>query len=100
MKVKSAGDFKLELTFTNGEEKVLDMKPYLNMGRFTELKNEAMFASVVCTLGSIQWQNGLDLCPDTLYEDSVPYYKNEKAQGEGQEETKGLRDEETKRLRD
>jgi hypothetical protein len=29
-----------------------------------------MFASVVCNMGSIQWQNGLDLCPDTLYEES------------------------------
>ena len=78
IKVKPAGDFKLKLTFSNGEEKVLDMKPYLDIGRFTELKNDAMFASVVCTLGSIQWQNGLDLCPDTLFEDSVPYKKNRK----------------------
>jgi hypothetical protein len=75
--IKPTEDFKLELTFSNGEEKVLDMKPYLNTGRFTELKNEAMFASVVCTLGSIQWQNGLDLCPDTLSEDSVQYKKTE-----------------------
>jgi hypothetical protein len=73
IKVKPAGDFKLELTFSNGEEKVMDMKPYLNTGRFTELKSEAMFASVVCASGSIQWQNGLDLCPDTLYEESVAY---------------------------
>jgi hypothetical protein len=45
------------------------------MGRFTELKNSAMFSSVVCIMGSIQWQNGLDLCPDTLYEESEPYTK-------------------------
>jgi hypothetical protein len=75
IKVKPTGDFKLKLTFSNGEEKVLDMKPFLNTGRFTELKNEAMFASVVCTMGSIQWQNGLDLCPDSLYEESIPYNK-------------------------
>jgi hypothetical protein len=75
--VKPAGDFKLELTFSNEEKKVFDMTPYLNTGRFIELKNEALFASVVCTMGSIQWQNGLDLCPDTLYEDSVPYNKIE-----------------------
>jgi hypothetical protein len=74
-KVKPVFNFQLELTFSNGEEKVLDMKPYLNTGRFTELKNEALFASVVCSMGSIQWQNGLDLCPDTLYEESEPYKK-------------------------
>jgi hypothetical protein len=77
-KVKPVINFQLELTFSNGEEKVFDMKPYLKTGRFTELKNEALFASVVCTMGSIQWQNGLDLCPDTLYEDSVPYNKIKK----------------------
>ena len=68
--VKPAIDYQLELTFSNGEKKVFDMKPYLNIGRFVQLKNEAMFASVVCTMGSIQWQNGLDLCPDMLFEES------------------------------
>ena len=53
------------------------MKPFLNTGQFIQLKNEAMFASVVCTMGSIQWQNGLDLCPDMLYEDSEPVNKRE-----------------------
>ena len=76
-KVKPTGSFQLELTFSNGEEKVFDMKPYLETGRFVQLKNEAMFASVVCTMGSIEWQNGLDLCPDTLYEESIPYRKTE-----------------------
>lgn len=71
--VKPQTDYQLELTFSNEEKRMFDMKPYLKTGRFIELKNEALFASVVCTMGSVQWQNGLDLCPDTLYEDSVPY---------------------------
>ena len=77
IKIIPSEDFKLELTFSNEEKRVFDMKPYLKTGRFKELKNEAMFASVVCALGTIQWQNGLDLCPDTLYEESVPYRKHE-----------------------
>jgi hypothetical protein len=75
--VKPAINFKLELTFSNGEKRVFDMKPYLNTGQFVQLKNKTMFASVVCTMGSIQWQNGLDLCPDMLYEDSEPVNKRE-----------------------
>jgi hypothetical protein len=75
--VKPTENFILELTFSNEEKRVFDMKPYLKTGRFTELKNEAIFASVICIMGSIQWQNGLDLCPDTLYEESVPYRKSE-----------------------
>jgi hypothetical protein len=72
IKVKPTINFQLELTFSNGEKRVFDVKPYLNTGQFVQLKNEAMFESVVCTMGSIQWQNGLDLCPDTLYEDGKP----------------------------
>jgi hypothetical protein len=73
--VKPVANFQLELTFSNGEIRVFDMKPYLSTGLFVQLKNETIFASVVSTMGSIQWKNGLDLCPDTLYEDSVPYNK-------------------------
>ena len=73
IKVKPTVDSNLELTFSNEGKKVFDMKPYLKTGRFIELNNKALFASVICKMGSIQWQNGLDLCPDTLNEDSVPY---------------------------
>ncbi len=75
-KVRPKSNYLLELTFSNGEKRVFDVKPYLNTGLFVQLKNETMFTSVLCTLGSIQWQNGLDLCPDTLYEESAPYNKS------------------------
>jgi len=62
-------DFTLLITFNNGEEKSFDVKPYLEIGIFKELKDVSMFNSVKPFLGSIQWSNGLDLCPDTLYID-------------------------------
>ncbi len=71
--VKLADDYHLEIIFLSGERKIFDVTPYLNAGQFVQLKNKALFASVKCTMGNIQWKNGLDLCPDTLYEDSVPY---------------------------
>lgn len=61
-------DFSLLLTFENGETKRFDVKPYLEMGAFKELKDESVFNSVKPFLGSIQWSNGLDFCPDTLFE--------------------------------
>lgn len=69
--VKANTDYTLSLTFNNGEVKVFDMKPYLDKGAFRELKYPGMFKSVKPFLGSIQWQNELDLCPDTLYEESI-----------------------------
>ena len=69
--VKASTDYTLLLTFDNGEVKVFDMKPYLDKGVFRELRDPGLFKSVKPFLGSIQWQNELDLCPDTLYEESI-----------------------------
>lgn len=68
--VKPNSDYTLTLTFTNDEVKVFDMKPYLDKGIFRELKDFSLFNSVKPFLGSIQWKNGQDLCPDTLYLES------------------------------
>ena len=69
--VRPAPDYQITLTFNNGEEKSFDMKPSLDIGIFRELKDLSLFNSVRPVLGSVQWRNGQDLCPDTLYRDSV-----------------------------
>jgi len=69
--VKPNNDYILTILFNNGEERVFDMKPYLDFGVFKELKDISVFNTVKPFLGSIQWKNGQDLCPDTLYLDSV-----------------------------
>ena len=63
-------NFNLLITFSNGEIKRFDVKPYLGIGLFKELNDLSLFNSVKPFLGSIQWANGLDLCPDTLYLES------------------------------
>ena len=65
-------DYLLEIIFTNSEKKLFDVKPYLDKGDFTELKGYSIFNSVKPFMGSIQWINGLDLGPDTLYLVSKP----------------------------
>ncbi len=48
------------------------MKPYLDGGPvFRALRDPAIFNSVHPFLGTIQWNNNADLCPDTVYLDSV-----------------------------
>ena len=69
-KVKPNDDYTLILTFTNDEVKIFDMKPYMNIGIFKELQDTSKYNSVRPILGSIQWQTGQDLCPDTLYLES------------------------------
>jgi len=70
--VRPGTDYTLTLTFSNGEVRVFDVKPYLSIGISRELQDKRLFNSVRPVLSSIQWQNGQDFCPDTLYLDSVP----------------------------
>ncbi len=63
-------NYTLILIFDNGEKGLFDVSPYLEKGIFSQLKDLRIFNSVRPFLGSIQWGNGLDLCPDTLYLDS------------------------------
>jgi hypothetical protein len=64
-------NYTLHLWFKNGEEGILDMKPYLDKGIFRALRDMSMFNSVRPFIGTIQWANEADLCPDTVYLDSV-----------------------------
>lgn len=68
--VKAQDDYKILLTFTNDELKLFDMKPYINKGFFKQLQDRNYFNTVKPFMDSIQWKNGQDLCPDTLYLDS------------------------------
>jgi len=70
--VKPNPDFTITITFINGETRVFDVKTFMNKGIFKELQDPGLFNSVKPFLGSIQWKNGQDFCPDTLYMDSLP----------------------------
>jgi hypothetical protein len=78
--VKPNPDYTLSLTFQNGEVKLFDVKPYLDKGIFKELREKSLFNSVKPFLGSIQWKNGQDLCPDTLYMDGISQQSQTKEQ--------------------
>ena len=70
--VKPQSDYSLLLTFENDEQRVFDMKPYLNKGVFTRLKNVASFKTARVASGSVEWQGEIDLSYDTLYAESKP----------------------------
>ncbi len=70
--VEPKGDYKLLLTFENGEKKVFDMKPYLDKGVFRELKNVELFNTVHVSFNSVAWANEADFDPEALYEGGLP----------------------------
>jgi hypothetical protein len=64
-------NYTLLLTFENNEERQFDMKPYLNVGLFSELKDTAMFNTVKVTFDTIEWKNEADIDPEVLYQNSI-----------------------------
>lgn len=68
--VKVINKYNIELTFNNGEKRVLDVTPYFKFKIFQELKENNNFEKVKISGLSIEWENGADICPDELYENS------------------------------
>ena len=71
--VKPLENYKLLLTFENDEQKVFDVTPYLEVGKFSELKDDSLFKSVHISFDSIAWKNQLDLDPELLYSKSISF---------------------------
>lgn len=71
--VVPSDEYKLLLTFENGEVRIFDMNPYLDKGIFKELRDVSIFKSVRVSFDTIEWSNEADIDPETLYEESVPY---------------------------
>lgn len=69
--VKVLNDYTLEITFDNNEKKIFDVKPYFKFKLFEELKDIKKFNSVKISGLSIEWENGADICPDELYNNST-----------------------------
>lgn len=73
IKVAVKDDYLLEVNFENGELRIFDMKPFLGFGVFKELNDVSYFKQVRVQNRAICWPNEQDICPDTLYLESIPY---------------------------
>ena len=69
--VKPTKDYKLLLTFSTGERKIFDVRPYLNMPFFAKLKDQDSFNHVFVNDYTVEWENGCDIAPHELYDDSI-----------------------------
>jgi len=70
--VEATDGHKLILRFGNGEQRVFDVTPLLSLGRFSELAVPEVFKKVRIAYDTVEWENGLDLDPEYLYERSQP----------------------------
>jgi hypothetical protein len=68
--VVAKDDYKLEITFTNGEVGLFDCSHLLSFGVFKEFQDIDYFKQARAENGTVVWPHEQDICPDTLYEDS------------------------------
>jgi hypothetical protein len=69
--VVAKDDYKLEITFTSDEVGIFDCTHLLGFGVFTELEDIRYFRQARAEGGTVVWPHEQDICPDTLYEDSM-----------------------------
>ena len=83
-KVEYLNGYKLRLMFNDGKAKVVDFEARLQNAKnmFLPLKDVEYFKKVKSDGTTLIWPNGLDLCPDVLYE------IGKDIQGEQQKQTK------------
>jgi len=72
-RVKALDDFKLDLTFSDGERKIYDMKPQIWGVAFEPMKgNMDFFRKVFLWMGTVAWPENIDIAPEELYDNGVP----------------------------
>lgn len=71
IRAKALENYKIELFYETGELKIYDMKELLNTCEFYKnLKDKNEFKKIEIVGLTIQWENGEDVAPELLYNDS------------------------------
>jgi hypothetical protein len=62
-------NFHARVTFSDGEEREIDLWPYVNHGGIFEVvrSSPAFFEQMTIENDTISWPNGADIDPDVLY---------------------------------
>ena len=62
------GDYRISLTFNNGETKTVDLQTELNGTVYEPLQQLDNFKNFQVKFNTIEWANGADYAPEYLYE--------------------------------
>jgi hypothetical protein len=72
-------DWTVRVIFTNGEQRDIDLSPYIANGPIFEpvRNNPTFFRSMRIEGGTVAWPNGADIDPDVLYYNGPPPWASE-----------------------
>ena len=65
-------NFELLITFNNGEYRKFDVKDLFQYPMYKPLENIGFFKQVKLDHMCVYWNDEIDICPDTLYNMSIP----------------------------
>jgi hypothetical protein len=68
--VQAEPGFTLLLGFADGSARSFNMQHLLGRGVFASLSEWSNFSNVKVANGTVCWPDDIDLCPNTLYEQS------------------------------
>ena len=68
---KALEEYRLWVRFSDGVEGEVDLSALVGKGVFTIWNDPEKFKKVAVNpeTGTVTWPGGMDLCPDTLYQD-------------------------------
>jgi len=64
--------YRLELSFSNGIARVVDLKDELGVGIFEPLLDVEYFKAFHISHNTVEWENGADFAPEYLFLISLP----------------------------
>ncbi|MEI6415404.1 MAG: DUF2442 domain-containing protein [Pseudomonadota bacterium] len=70
--VRPLSNYLIYVEIEDGRKGIFDLKPYLDIGVFRELRNVHYFNQVGILFGAVTWPNEQDIAPETLLSEMQP----------------------------
>jgi len=77
VKAEYLNGYRLQLTFNNGESRVVDFVPLMQKGICRKLQDMDYFRSFTLDPFTVDWNNEIGFAPEFLYEHGIKPYEYE-----------------------